>query len=301
MYLYPFQKADYSAGMNPGPGQGGPSGPPCPALIHQLSNSGIEIPSTEVKAGEEARIAVAKLIQQLPGRLRKKMFAIRSRIEWMVEKYGIEHVGLQTLTIRENVTDRKDFTRRFKSLATNVFPKIYEDWLRVFERQQRGAWHAHVVVVTKEDIRTGCNVAALNQLFKDNKEHKITKGAYYAGIHRLASPNLPGHLEGVPAVVRRAGVQSTAQIQGPAVLQVRCLPFAADYQHASGDGDVCLQIHRQDLREPKGGRQGDAPGGLQQAGCPSLQRAVFLGQWGGKPLADQARHRGGNAALRLVG
>ena len=33
-------------------------------------------------------------------------------------------------------------------------------------------------------------MAALNQLFKDNKQHKITKGAYYAGIHRLASPNL---------------------------------------------------------------------------------------------------------------
>ncbi len=49
------------------------------------------------------------MIQQLPGRLRKKMFAIRSRIEWMVEEYGIEHVGLQTLTIRENVTDRKEF------------------------------------------------------------------------------------------------------------------------------------------------------------------------------------------------
>jgi hypothetical protein len=46
------------------------------------------------------------------------------------------------------------------------------------------------VVVTKEDIRTGCNVAALNQLFKDKKQHKITKGAYYAGIQRLASPNL---------------------------------------------------------------------------------------------------------------
>ena len=30
----------------------------------------------------------------------------------------------------------------------------------------------------------------------------------------------PGHLEGVPAAVRRAGVQSTAQSQGPAVLQV---------------------------------------------------------------------------------
>src|SRR5208283_2277139 len=102
--LYPFQKADYSAGMNPGPGQGGPSGPPSRALIHQLSNSGIEIPSTEVKSGEEARIAVAPLIHQLPARLRKKMFAIRSRIQWMIEKYRIEHVVLQSLFIRANVT-----------------------------------------------------------------------------------------------------------------------------------------------------------------------------------------------------
>ena len=65
------------------------------------------------------------MIQQLPGRLRKKMFAIRSRIEWIVQEYGIEHVGLQTLTIRENVTDRKEFKKRFKSISTNVFPKIY--------------------------------------------------------------------------------------------------------------------------------------------------------------------------------
>jgi hypothetical protein len=146
--------------------------------------------ATGVKSEAEVRVAVAKMIEHLPCRLRKKMFAIRSRIEWMVAEYGIERVGLQTLTIRENVTDRKEFNRRFKSLATNVFPKIYQDWLRVFERQQRGAWHAHVVVVTKLDIRTGCNVAALNQLLKDNKERKITKGVYYAGIQRLASPNL---------------------------------------------------------------------------------------------------------------
>jgi hypothetical protein len=188
--LYPFQKVDYSVGMNPGPGRGGPSGPPSPALIHQIRNSGIEIPSTGVKSEGEARVAVARMIQQLPGRLRKKMFALRSRIEWMVKEYGIERVGLQTLTIRENVTDRKEFNRRFKSLSTNVFPKIYQDWLRVFERQQRGAWHAHVVVVTKEDIRTGCDVAALNQLLKDNRDRKITKSVYYAGIQRLASPNL---------------------------------------------------------------------------------------------------------------
>ena len=45
--------------MNPRPGRGGPPGPPSPALIHQLSNSGIEIPSTWVKSAAEVRVAFA--------------------------------------------------------------------------------------------------------------------------------------------------------------------------------------------------------------------------------------------------
>jgi len=53
--------------MNPGPGRGGPSGPPSPALIHQLSNSGIEIPSTGGKTGGKSRVAAAKMTQQMPG------------------------------------------------------------------------------------------------------------------------------------------------------------------------------------------------------------------------------------------
>jgi len=118
------------------------------------------------------------------------MFALRLRIEWMVRTYGVERVGLQTMTVRDNVTDRKEFERRFKSIATNIFPEIYLDWLRVFERQQRGAWHAHVVVATKMDIRTGTDVVALNQLLKDKRDRKISKGVYYAGIKRLASSNL---------------------------------------------------------------------------------------------------------------
>ena len=176
--------------MSPGPGRSGAPAPPAPALIHQESNSGIETTGNEEEPPDECRAAVTAMILELPSRLRKKMFAIRSRIEWLVQEYGVEHVGLQTLTIRENVTDPKEFNKRFKSLSTNVFPKIYQDWIRVFERQERGAWHAHVVVATKDDIRTGCDVAALNQLLKDNKERKITKSAYYAGIKRLASPNL---------------------------------------------------------------------------------------------------------------
>jgi hypothetical protein len=162
-------------------------------LIYQNSNNGIEsfsyVLRDEFRTAQD-REATDKLLKQLPSRLRKKMFALRLRIEWMVSTYGENHVGLQTMTIRENVTDRKEFERRFKSIATNAFPKIYREWLRVFERQQRGCWHAHVVVVTKADIRTGTDVAGLNQLLKDKRDRKICKAIYYSGIKRLASENL---------------------------------------------------------------------------------------------------------------
>ncbi len=153
--------------------------PPASAIIHQNSNNGIEsftyVLRDEFKALQE-REAVDTIIKKLPSRLRKKMFAIRLKIEWMVKTYGVDHIGLKTMTIRENLTDRKEFERRFKSIATNAFPEIYLEWLRVFERQERGAWHAHVVVVTKSDIRTGTDVQALNQLLKDKRDRKISKG-----------------------------------------------------------------------------------------------------------------------------
>jgi hypothetical protein len=167
--------------------------PPAPALIYQNRNNGIELgcclPRDEFRA-EQERQAVDGVMECVPPRLRKKMFALRLRIEWMVKTYGINHVGLQTMTIRENVTDRKEFERRFKSISTNAFPKLYRDWLRVFERQQRGCWHAHVVVATKEDIRTGTDVVALNQLLKDKRDRKVSKAVYYSRIKELASPNL---------------------------------------------------------------------------------------------------------------
>jgi hypothetical protein len=65
--LHLLQEVVQSVGMNAGPGRGGAPAPPSPALIHQLSNSGIEIPSTWGKTGGKSRVAVAKMTQQLPG------------------------------------------------------------------------------------------------------------------------------------------------------------------------------------------------------------------------------------------
>jgi hypothetical protein len=188
--LKPFVKPAKTPVMNPGPGRSGASAPPASALIHQKRNNGIDSSPTEGKTEAETRGTLTAAILGLPGNLRKKMFALQSRIEAMARTYGLDRIGMQTLTIRENITDGKEFNKRFKSLSTNIFPKLYEAWIRVYERQQRGAWHVHIIVATKPDIRLGSDPAALSKLLQDNRDRKITKAIYYAGIQKLASPNL---------------------------------------------------------------------------------------------------------------
>jgi hypothetical protein len=188
--LKPYSQPVRPAAINAGPGRSGPPGPPATALIYQKSNSGIEPSATEEKIEAETRLAVSGMIEKLPVHHRKKMYRIRRDVEWLAQKYGVERVGMLTLTIRENVTDGKEFSRRFKSISTNVFNRLFHDWVRVFERQKRGAWHVHVVVATKDDIRTGTDVVALNDLLKKKRDRRISKSAYYAGIQRLASVNL---------------------------------------------------------------------------------------------------------------
>jgi hypothetical protein len=173
-----------------GRGRSGAPAPPAPALIHQKRNNGIDSSPIEVKTEAETRATLTSAILGLPGKLRKKMFALQSRIEAMARAYGLDRIGMQTLTIRENTTDGREFNKRFKSLSTNIFPKLYEAWIRVYERQQRGAWHVYIIVATKPDIRLGSDPAALSKLLQDNRDRKITKAIYYAGIQNLASPNL---------------------------------------------------------------------------------------------------------------
>jgi hypothetical protein len=189
-YLKPFVESARPGAMPAGPGRSGAPAPPASALIHQKSNSGVEIQTPQQNKAEKVQTGTATKV--LPGRLRKKGFSIQDRIQWMVDEYGPEHIGFQTLTVQENLTDRREFNRRFKSLARNVFPRLYEDWLRVYERQKRGAWHVHLVVALKADIRTGTDVEALDRLLKAKKDGKISKAAYYASIQRLTSENLRG-------------------------------------------------------------------------------------------------------------
>ena len=110
------------------------------------------------------------------------------------------------------------------------------------------------IVVTKEDIRTGCDVAALNQLLKDNKDRKITKAIYYAGIHRLASPNLRAIWKEFRRLCGVREFRDRRKKKGARYYKFDACHLLPIINTPPGDGCLCLQIHQQGLREPKAGR-----------------------------------------------
>lgn len=74
-----------------------------------------------------------------------------------VELYGLNYVGFLTLTFKDNVTDHHEASRRFKSLNKHFLKTTFGNWILVKERQNRGAWHYHILIDCKTDIRTGFN------------------------------------------------------------------------------------------------------------------------------------------------
>ena len=95
----------------------------------------------------------------------------------MERKYGLERVGVLTLSfgvpgsgkgsfetwsLRQQAKHWDFVQDRWASLRTNVIAKRYSEWSCVFELHRDNVWHIHVVVVTKEDIRTGTNIEVLS-------------------------------------------------------------------------------------------------------------------------------------------
>ena len=74
------------------------------------------------------------------------------------------HIGFLTLTFPDNVTDHKEAYARFNSFNSNFMSDCPEfgEWLAVKERQKRGAWHYHLLITTKHDIRYGLDFERLS-------------------------------------------------------------------------------------------------------------------------------------------
>ena len=82
-------------------------------------------------------------------------YALTQNLAYLAKLHGLEKLGFLTLTFRQNLTDPRKAQRKFNSLATNVLRDLFVEYICVVENQKRGAIHYHLVVVCKEDIRTG--------------------------------------------------------------------------------------------------------------------------------------------------
>jgi hypothetical protein len=81
----------------------------------------------------------------------------------MAQRWGYVRLGFFTGTFPDNVQTIKEAQRRFNSMNTNAMKCRFEEWLTVVQRHRDGRVHLHLVVVCKEDIRTGFDFAAVRR------------------------------------------------------------------------------------------------------------------------------------------
>jgi hypothetical protein len=150
---------------------------------------------------------------------RKSRHRLIQVADWMVRHYGLNYVGLLTLTFgvpgtgrgsRETMELREqakhlDFVqKRWTSLNTHVISKRYPAWACVLETQKDGVWHFHVIVVTSFDNRTGTDVATLTNYklpwgIRRRKQYRnAALGEEWETLRRLCCKYRFGRVELVP-------------------------------------------------------------------------------------------------------
>ena len=88
----------------------------------------------------------------------------------MKEVPSIGHIAFLTLTFKDNVTDHREAYRRYRSWNTNFFSKhpAFDHYINTKEVQTRGAWHFHILVQLKFDIREGFDFEAYREWLEGN-------------------------------------------------------------------------------------------------------------------------------------
>jgi hypothetical protein len=140
------------------------------------------LPANAVKSRSEGRKSLSaglpclnsnNSIEQLPSTAQNSVNPVLSTahkrsaaaLAWNVahlaKQYSVERLGFLTLTFPDFVTCPKEAQRRFNSLASNVLRDRYLTYIRIFERCKSGRIHYHLLVVLKDDIRTGVDFKAL--------------------------------------------------------------------------------------------------------------------------------------------
>lgn len=116
----------------------------------------------------------------LSGPHKKVAAALSWNVAHLCQKFGVERVGFLTLTFADHVTDVRESSRRFNSLASHVLRERYGHFIRVLERQKSGRIHYHLLVVLRDDIRTGADFDAFAEKnYKSANNHLRREWAYW--------------------------------------------------------------------------------------------------------------------------
>jgi hypothetical protein len=104
---------------------------------------------------------LVEAINQLTGAHKKTAFKLQHNVRALVQKYGIEHMVVCTVTHAQFCGDAKASQRKWHSFVTGYLNKHYKGrWLRVLERCESGCIHYHVLIAVPDDVRTGFDFEA---------------------------------------------------------------------------------------------------------------------------------------------
>jgi hypothetical protein len=120
------------------------------ALTCQSSRISIQIPETspdpQLKFSNSAE---------------KTKYVIKTSAAQLCKKHGVEKIGFLTLTHSDYLQCVIENQRRWNSLSTNELRHRYSDYIAVLEFTKIGVIHMHILIVMKEDIKTGFNFKAV--------------------------------------------------------------------------------------------------------------------------------------------
>ncbi len=135
---------------------------PLPCLYSNISTEIVPEDSPEVLRKEQI-LALCGILAPYQKRQAHTLYSNVSRLIESAPSVG--HVGFFTLTTKDNVTDKAEFSRRWDSMNSHYWKSSphFGHWLGCYEQQKRGAWHLHILVILPYDIRQGVDFAELEQ------------------------------------------------------------------------------------------------------------------------------------------
>tara|TARA_Y100000588_G_scaffold386907_1_gene483489 strand:+ start:193 stop:1293 length:1101 start_codon:yes stop_codon:yes gene_type:complete len=143
-----------------------PSGrAPSPYLTIGNNSNNVERPAPEPAPENKEK-------QWIPGIQKKKATVLRLEVLDMIEKHGIDSVVTWTISLSEFL-NREEMERRFHSLQTRKFKKLFKCGVHVVERAPRtGRLHLHGACVMRnaEDVRTGFDFDKYEEWRKENEK-----------------------------------------------------------------------------------------------------------------------------------